>query len=350
VGKSPAFRFYPGDFMGSPDVQAMDLEEVGAYLFLLCMAWQSERHGYLEDNDDRLRRLARMNHTQWARSRDLLLRKFPIVEPGWRANARMLFEADKQRSFSESQSTKGKRGGRPRKADDKPELSDEKPELSSDLSPEKPSVSVSVSVSASVLDSVSVSEEKLSTLALTSIEVPAGVFELPLLGNQGEWSVPENLYQEMVKAYPGVSVMAEFANMRGWLITNPTRRKTRSGLPKFINSWLSKAQNNQGSGGGSHGNGKPTRIDMILDSTAGAMEIINRRKEIGAGSFLDSFGPYPRGKPTFAENIAAKQQCLDRRSERRSREQQILDSAQRYEEKINREEAEETERKNHDTN
>lgn len=26
--KSPAFRFYPADFMGSPDVQAMDLHEV----------------------------------------------------------------------------------------------------------------------------------------------------------------------------------------------------------------------------------------------------------------------------------------------------------------------------------
>jgi uncharacterized protein YdaU (DUF1376 family) len=145
--KSPAFRFYPADFMGSPDVQAMDLEEVGAYVFLLCMAWQSERHGHLEDNEDRLRRLARMSPTQWARSRDLLLRKFPVVEPGWRANARMVLEAGKQQSFSESQSAKGKRGGRPRKADDKLGLSNEKPELSSGLSPEKPSVSVSASAS-----------------------------------------------------------------------------------------------------------------------------------------------------------------------------------------------------------
>jgi uncharacterized protein YdaU (DUF1376 family) len=142
--KSPAFRFYPADFMGSPDVQAMDLEEVGAYLFLLCMAWQSERHGHLEDNEDRLRRLARMNPTQWARSRDLLLRKFPVVEPGWRANTRMVLEAGKQQSFSESQSAKGKRGGRPRKAEEKLEVSKEKPELSSGLSPEKPSVSASV--------------------------------------------------------------------------------------------------------------------------------------------------------------------------------------------------------------
>jgi uncharacterized protein YdaU (DUF1376 family) len=162
--KSPAFRFYPADFMGSPDVQAMDLEEVGAYVFLLCMAWQSDRHGYLEDNEDRLRRLARMNPAQWALSRDVLLSKFPIVEHGWRANSRMVQEAEKQRAYSEAQSAKGKRGGRPAK--EKPGLSPEKLQLSSEEAKEKPELfnlkagvkpSVSVSVFASVSEDKSIS-------------------------------------------------------------------------------------------------------------------------------------------------------------------------------------------------
>jgi uncharacterized protein YdaU (DUF1376 family) len=139
----------------------MDLEEVGAYIFLLCMAWQSERHGYLEDDDNRLRRLARMSHSQWERSRDLLLRKFPVVEPGWRANARMVSEAEKQAAFSESQSVKGKLGGRPKKANIKPELSEEKPEHSVGLSPEKPSVSVSVSASVFASDTASGGKDKV---------------------------------------------------------------------------------------------------------------------------------------------------------------------------------------------
>lgn len=122
-------------------------------MFLLCMAWQSERHGYLADDDDKLRRWSRMTREQWSQSRESLLAKFPVIETGWRANTRMIREAEKQTAFSESQSAKGKLGGRPKnpgnKAEIKPGVSNEKPELSVGLSPEKPSVSVSASDTAS---------------------------------------------------------------------------------------------------------------------------------------------------------------------------------------------------------
>ena len=31
--------------------------------------------------------------------------------------------------------------------------------------------------------------------------------------------------------------------MKGWLQGNPTRQKTKSGIMRFINSWLAKEQN-----------------------------------------------------------------------------------------------------------
>lgn len=37
--KSPAFQFYPNDFLGSAKVAAMSLEEVGLYTLLLCYDW-----------------------------------------------------------------------------------------------------------------------------------------------------------------------------------------------------------------------------------------------------------------------------------------------------------------------
>jgi len=37
--KSPAFQFYPNDFLGSPAVSAMTAEEVGIYVLLLCLDW-----------------------------------------------------------------------------------------------------------------------------------------------------------------------------------------------------------------------------------------------------------------------------------------------------------------------
>lgn len=144
--KKPSFSFYPTDFWGSPDVLAMDLHEVAAYLSLLSAAWSGERYGCLPDDDDRLRRWARMTRDQWEQSRSTLLRKFPVAEVGWRVNARLLHEARKSEAYSASQSAKGKLGGRP-KATEKPRLLAENPELVSGISPEKPSVSASVSAS-----------------------------------------------------------------------------------------------------------------------------------------------------------------------------------------------------------
>lgn len=144
--KPPAFRFYPSDFWASPDVQAMDLHEVGAYVALISSAWLSDRPGCLKDEEEKLRRWSRMTREQWRDSRQALLSKFPVIEEGWRGNPRLIHEARKQDAYSASQSAKGKLGGRP-KAGDKPQLTEEKPTLSPGLSPEKPSVSVSVSAS-----------------------------------------------------------------------------------------------------------------------------------------------------------------------------------------------------------
>ena len=46
--------------------------------------------------------------------------------------------------------------------------------------------------------------------------------------------------------YPAVNVEQELRNMVGWIDGNPTRRKTKSGIKKFINSWLSKEQDQGG--------------------------------------------------------------------------------------------------------
>jgi len=174
--KSPAFRFYPGDFMGSPDVQTMDLHEVGAYVLLLCVAWQQDRHGCLPDNDERLRRWSKMTRDQWTDSRDLILGKFPIVEPGLRANPRMVIEAAKQKDLSLSQQTKARK--RWSKTDEVPRQCQTDAEtmpghVVSDAGG-IPSVSVSVfaSASASVFDSESVPvsrEHKLSRSLLPAV-------------------------------------------------------------------------------------------------------------------------------------------------------------------------------------
>ena len=42
--------------------------------------------------------------------------------------------------------------------------------------------------------------------------------------------------------YPSVDIMQELRKMKGWLDSNPTKRKTKNGIKRFINSWLSREQ------------------------------------------------------------------------------------------------------------
>ena len=76
----------------------------------------------------------------------------------------------------------------------------------------------------------------VSTLAAE----PAAI-KLPLNDNS-EYDVPKSFADEMAQLYPAVDVMQQLAAMRGWLIGNPTKRKTRAGIKRFITSWLAREQ------------------------------------------------------------------------------------------------------------
>lgn len=44
------------------------------------------------------------------------------------------------------------------------------------------------------------------------------------------------------KWYPNVDVMQELNEIQAWLVSNPTKRKTKRGMMSFVNRWLSKEQ------------------------------------------------------------------------------------------------------------
>lgn len=72
------------------------------------------------------------------------------------------------------------------------------------------------------------------------------VFTIPL--NDGtEHQVTKADYDRYVSLYPAVDVMQELRKMAGWLDGNPKNRKTKSGIKRFINSWLARAQDKAGS-------------------------------------------------------------------------------------------------------
>lgn len=121
--KTPAFQFYPGDFLSSPDVQLMTTQEIGAYCLLLFYAWIiTESPGHLPNDDDKLQRLSKLNKKEWDKVKGVVLEKFPVTDCGkFRYNARMLKEHSKQETRRQRLAENGKKGGRPPKSEDKQE-------------------------------------------------------------------------------------------------------------------------------------------------------------------------------------------------------------------------------------
>lgn len=80
--------------------------------------------------------------------------------------------------------------------------------------------------------------------------IPDPVFiSLPLVGNDSH-EITETEVDEYRALYPAVDVEQELRNMRGWLMDNPTRRKTKRGIAAFVGNWLRKEQDRGKSAGG----------------------------------------------------------------------------------------------------
>lgn len=82
-------------------------------------------------------------------------------------------------------------------------------------------------------------EENDSSERSTATEPP--VISLPLIDKTFR-DITQKEVDHFQELYPNVDIMQELRNMVGWLESNPTRKKTRSGVNKFMNTWLAKEQ------------------------------------------------------------------------------------------------------------
>ena len=111
--------------------------------------------------------------------------------------------------------------------------------------------------------------------ALSEKSLPA-VGTLPCLS--GSWPFTQKDLDGWAEAYPAVTVVDELRRAREWLKANPKRRKTKNGMPRYVNSWLSREQNkfrpNEGVSNGKYETNNQRIIREALgsldDSEAGA--------------------------------------------------------------------------------
>lgn len=116
-------------------------------------------------------------------------------------------------------------------------------------------------------------KEKEKAKTTENIEPPTeGCAELPSsstppaitlpLADGSEHPIPRSLVTDLSGLYPAVDVMQQLRNMRGWLLSNPKNRKTKTGIMRFVTSWLAREQNSARPVGGASG-GKPTKAQEL---------------------------------------------------------------------------------------
>jgi hypothetical protein len=71
------------------------------------------------------------------------------------------------------------------------------------------------------------------------------VFQFPTVGKNKSprWHLRKSRIDELQELFPAVNVMQAMREAVAWCEANPTKRKTQAGMARFVNSWLSRRQN-----------------------------------------------------------------------------------------------------------
>ena len=62
------------------------------------------------------------------------------------------------------------------------------------------------------------------------------------LNDKSEYPIYQTDIVSWQELYPAVDVMQQLRSMKGWCNSNPSKRKTKKGIKRFINNWLAKEQ------------------------------------------------------------------------------------------------------------
>lgn len=176
----------------------------------------------------------------------------------------------------------GRRGGRPKKTHSKPigNPSGTHPEPKS-AKPENGVTSREPSREEKSREDEKGREEVCPTSADANAEpAPVKVMEVPCVHadeKQRLWPVMSDKVAQWQETYPAVDVMTELRKLLQWIRDNPRRKKTREGMPAFINNWMKREQDS----------GRPS----VRGQPAGRQP---PNKMAGAAEFLASAGDRQR--------------------------------------------------------
>ncbi len=114
--------------------------------------------------------------------------------------------------------------------------------------------------------------KEYNNIYMPGAEAPDSMISL-ILNDKTEFPIFQNQIDEWSELYPAVDILQELRNMKGWCISNPAKRKTKSGILRFVNSWLAKKQNKGYSG-------TQNRVDNFSDFLSKKMNENKERDEV----------------------------------------------------------------------
>lgn len=109
MAKSPAFQFYPSDWLSDAKVQTLTAAQEGIYIRLLCYCW---REGSLPADGSAIAQLCKRDVSDL--DIDHVLKNFFLLSDGKYHNKRLDQERDKQMRFAKERSKSGKLGAKKR--------------------------------------------------------------------------------------------------------------------------------------------------------------------------------------------------------------------------------------------
>lgn len=88
----------------------------------------------------------------------------------------------------------------------------------------------------------SIDKDSINTIC-QELEAPDRKKAISLtLNDKSEYWIYGDQVEQWSQLFPVVDVMQELRKMKSWLDSNPSRRKTKKGILRFVNGWLSKEQ------------------------------------------------------------------------------------------------------------
>lgn len=126
----------------------------------------------------------------------------------------------------------GRKGGRPKTKQNQSEPDSNQNKPNNNQSEPNVNVNDNVNVNVNVNDNVNSSTQ--------TPENGTGIFMV--LEDDSFYDVLPDKLSMWQRAYPDLDVERELYQMASWCDANPTKRKTRRGIEKFINGWLNRSQ------------------------------------------------------------------------------------------------------------